>query len=43
MYSKPELETLTKGLKNSENFFWEIGEKGSGTMKVQYLYGEPKG
>jgi hypothetical protein len=43
MYSKPELEALIKGLKNSENFFWEIGEKGSGPMKVQYLYGEPRG
>lgn len=42
MYSKPELEALVKGLKNSENFFWEIGETGSGPMKVTYLYGEPK-
>lgn len=42
MYSKPELEALIKGLKNSENFFWEIGQVGSGPMKVTYLYGEPK-
>ncbi len=42
MYSKPELEALIRGLKNSENFFWEMGEKGSGPMKVSYLYGEPK-
>lgn len=42
MYSKPELEALVKGLKNSEKFFWEISEKGSGPMKVGYLYGEPR-
>lgn len=42
MYSKPELEALIKGLKNSENFFWEVGETGSGPMKVTYLYGEPR-
>lgn len=41
MYSKPELDTLIKGLKNSEKYFWEIGQLGSGPMKITYLYGEP--
>lgn len=42
MYSKPELEAVVKGLKNSEIFFWEIGQIGSGPMKISYLYGQPK-
>ncbi len=41
-YSASELEKMTKQLKNSDSFTWEIGKKKTGPITILYLLGYPK-
>ncbi len=42
MYSKEELKALILTVRNNDVFEWEIGEKQSGIMRIQYLLAYPK-
>lgn len=41
-YSTEELKDLIAGVKNSDTFEWEIGEKKEGPAPIYYLFGFPK-